>query len=196
MLHYPATPLSDGTILLRPWTEQDLPALEQASHDPYIPATTSVPSPYTHAEALKWLERQQQRVLENVGLPFCIADAQTDEPMGFIGLWLSTLSQGRASFGYWIIPNARQRGIASAALRLLSRWTFEQLPVARLELWVEPWNTASQRVAERAGFLREGVLHSYIEVEKTRRDVIMYARIAPAIPTQKELVNDANTEQI
>src|SRR5205823_5221892 len=78
MLRYPASPLSDGTILLRPWTEQDLPALEQASHDPYIPATTSVPSPYTHAEGLKWLERQQQRVLENVGLPFCIADAQTD----------------------------------------------------------------------------------------------------------------------
>jgi [ribosomal protein S5]-alanine N-acetyltransferase len=186
MLHYPASPLSDGTILLRPWTEQDLPALEQASQDPYIPATTSVPSPYTHAEGLKWLERQQQRVLENVGLPFCIADARTDEPMGFIGLWLSNISQGRASFGYWMIPSARQRGIASTALRLLSMWAFEHLAAARLELWVELWNIASQRVAERAGFLREGVLHSYIEVEKTRRDVIMYARIATAIPVQKE----------
>ena len=81
---------------------------------------------------------------------------------------------------------ARQRGIASTALRLLSRWAFEHLAVARLELWVEPWNTASQRVAERAGFQREGVLHSYIEVEKTRRDVIMYARIATTFPAQKE----------
>ena len=60
------------------------------------------------------------------------------------------------------------------------------MAVARLELWVEPWNTASQRVAERAGFQREGVLHSYIEVEKTRRDVIMYARIATTFPAQKE----------
>ncbi|GAC1508201.1 MAG: hypothetical protein NVS2B12_23500 [Ktedonobacteraceae bacterium] len=185
MLQYPSSPLFDGTVLLRRWTEQDIPALEQASHDPYIPATTSVPSPYTYAEGVKWLERQQQHILENIGFPFCIADTQTDEPKGFIGLWFPHLSQGRANFGYWILPKARQRGMASAALRLLSSWTFEHLPVARLELWVECWNVASQRVAERAGFLREGILHSYIEVEKTRRDVIMYARIATNIPMQE-----------
>lgn len=185
MLQHPSPPLSDGTILLRPWTEQDLPALEQASRDPYIPTITSVPSPYTYAEGLKWLERQHQRALENVGLPFCIADAQKDEPIGFIGLWLPNLPQGRAHFGYWMIPKSRRRGMASAALRLLSTWTFAHLPVARLELWVELWNVASQRVAERAGFLREGILHSYIEVEKTRRDVIMYARIATSLPIQK-----------
>jgi RimJ/RimL family protein N-acetyltransferase len=176
MLHYPPSPLSDGRVLLRPWTERDLPALEQASHDPYILAITSVPSAYTYAEGLKWLERQQQHVLEGVGLPFCIADAQTDEPMGFIGLWLSQLSQGCARFGYWMIPEARQRGMVSAALRLLSSWTFEHQPVVRLELWIEPWNMASQRVAERAGFLREGIRHSHIEIEKTRRDVVVYVR--------------------
>lgn len=105
--------------------------------------------------------------------------------MGFIGLWLPNLSQGRAHFGYWIILKARQRGTASAALRLLGTWTFEHLPVARLELWVELWNIASQRVAEQAGFLQEGILHSYIEVEKTRCDVIMYARISTALAQEE-----------
>ena len=186
MLHYPSSPLSDGTLLLRPWTEQDLSALEQASHDPYIPATTSVPASYSYAEGLKWLERQRKNVSENIGLPFCIANAQTDESIGFIGLWLSNLSQSRANFGYWIIPKARRRGIASAALRLLSTWTFEHQAVVRLELWVEPWNVASQRVAERADFLREGVLHSYFKLERTRHDVIMYARIAPGIAREEK----------
>jgi len=185
MLDYPAPALSDGALLLRPWTERDIPALEQASHDPYIPATTSVPAFYTYTEGLKWLERQQQHVLENTGLPFCIADAQTDEPLGFIGWWLSSLAQGRAKLGYWTLPQARQRGVASTALRLLSAWTFEQFAVERLELYAEVWNIASQRVAERAGFQREGVLHSYIEVGKTRSDAVVYTCIVDVNTTNK-----------
>ena len=171
--------------MLRAWAEQDLPALEQASHDPYIPATTSVPSPFTYAEGLQWLERQRQHIRKGVGLPFCIVEQQTGVPVGFIGLWLHNLSQGRANFGYWIVPRARKRGIASAALRLLSSWTFENFLVARLELWAEVWNIGSQRVAEQAGFQQEGILRSYIEVEKSRRDVIIYARIASTISNEQ-----------
>jgi len=185
VLYYPSPPLADGALLLRPWTERDIPLLEQASHDPYIPATTSVPALYTYAEGLQWLARQQQRVLEDAGFPFCIADTQTDEPLGFIGLWLSNLAQGRANLGYWTLPQARQRGVATAALRLLSTWSFEHLTITRLELYIEVWNIASQRVAERAGFQREGVLHSYIEVEKTRRDAVVYTCIVDVNTTNK-----------
>lgn len=180
MIDYPHPSLSDGTILLRPWTEQDLPAVERASNDPYIVATTSVPFPYAHAAGREWLERQWQRQYEaeEKGLPFCIADSQTDEALGFIGLWLRNLSLGRVHFGYWVVPQARGRRVASSALRLLSGWTLKNLDVVRLELVVELWNVASQRVAERAGFMREGVLHSYVEIDEIYRDVFMYARVA------------------
>lgn len=177
-LSYPHPPLSNGKILLREWTIQDLPAIEQASHDPYIPAITTIPSLYTYATGVEWLERQQQHVSEGTGLPFCIADVQTNEALGLIALWLRNRSQGRAHFGYWVIPKARGRGIASVALRLLSTWAWESLAIPRLELLVEPWNVASQRVAKQAGFLQEGVLHSYIEIGGTRCDMMMYARIA------------------
>lgn len=181
MLAYPHPPLTDERILLRPWTINDLSAIEQASYDTYIPATTTVPVRYTETEGRQWIERQQQRVASDQGLPFCIADAQTDLALGFVGVWLDQRSQGRARFGYWTLPQARGRGVASAALRLLSTWTSEVLAMPRLELVVEPWNVASQRVAERAAFVREGVLHAYIEVDGSRRDVFMYARVvAPA----------------
>lgn len=178
MIKYPYPPLSDGVILLRPWTERDLSAVEQGSKDPYIVATTSVPSPYTLEAGQEWLERQRRHTVEGTGLPFCIADSRTDEALGFIGLWLRNHTLGRVHFGYWVIPQARGRGITSAGLRLLSAWAFENLDVVRLELWVELWNVASQRVAERAGFMREGVLHSYAEVDGVYRDVFMYARVA------------------
>jgi ribosomal-protein-alanine N-acetyltransferase len=178
MMSYPHPSLSDGAILLRTWTTHDLSAVEQASHDPYIPATTSIPPVYSEALGRKWIERQQQRVSSGMGLPFCVADVQTNVPLGFIGLWLDQLSQGRGRLGYWVIPAARGRGIASAALRLLSPWVFEKAAVRRLELFIEPWNLASVRVAEQAGFAREGVLHSFINRDESPRDVLLYVRYA------------------
>ncbi len=137
MIKYPYPSLSDGVILLRSWTERDLSAVEQGSKDPYIVATTSVPSPYTLEAGQEWLERQWRHPIQGTGLPFCIADSRTDEAVGFIGLWLRNHELGRVHFGYWVIPQARGRGITSASLRLLSAWAFENLDVVRLELWVE-----------------------------------------------------------
>ncbi|WP_433603223.1 GNAT family N-acetyltransferase [Nocardia sp. CA-135953] len=45
----------------------------------------------------------------------------------------------------------------------------------RIELYIEPWNTGSIRVAESGGYLREGLLHSYEEIGGTRRDMFLYA---------------------
>ncbi len=61
------------------------------------------------------------------------------------------------------------------AVRLLSRWVFDNLPIERLQITVEPENKASRAVAERAGYAFEGILRSYIEIKGTRRDVAIYS---------------------
>ena len=60
-----------------------------------------------------------------------------------------------AEIGYWLAPEARGRGAATRALRLLSAWTLREWPIGRLHLMADVDNTASQAVAERAGFTRE-----------------------------------------
>ena len=45
----------------------------------------------------------------------------------------------------------------------------------RIELWIEPSNVASLTVAERAGFTREGLLRSFMEIGGERRDMLMYS---------------------
>jgi ribosomal-protein-alanine N-acetyltransferase len=177
-LAYPDPPLTDGAIRARPWTVQDLPAIESASHDPYIPTVTSVPSVYTDEEGRAFVERQWKRIAGGHGLSLCIADARTDAALGFIGLGLENRAHGRASFGYWVVPGARGRGVAPAAVRLMSAWAFSSLGLARLEILVEPWNSASLRVADQAGFRREGVLRSYEKFKGRRADLIMHARTA------------------
>ena len=67
----------------------------------------------------------------------------------------------RAGLGYWLLPEGRGRGLATRALRLLSRWLIDEAGCPRCDLWVEVGNDASRRVVERAGFELEGVLRSY-----------------------------------
>ena len=71
--------------------------------------------------------------------------------------------RGIAEIGYHLAPEARGRGLATAALRLLSDWSLRALPVARLQLTTHLDNPASQRVAEKAGYTREAVLRAWAD---------------------------------
>ena len=188
-LAYPDPPLAESAIRLRPWTLRDVSSVEQASHAPYIPTVTSVPSAYTDEKGRAWIGRQWQRLADGQGMSLCIADAHTDVALGFVGISVEYRARGRASLGYWVVPEARGRGVATAAVRLLSAWAFSTLGIPRLELLIEPDNLASQRVAERAGFQVEGVLRSYEEFRGRRADLIMYSRLATDLPDHRDILH-------
>jgi RimJ/RimL family protein N-acetyltransferase len=61
-------------------------------------------------------------------------------------------------------------------VQLIALWAFNELGVQRLELTTAPENVASQRVAERAGFSREGVLRGLVATKDNgRRDSVMFS---------------------
>jgi RimJ/RimL family protein N-acetyltransferase len=70
---------------------------------------------------------------------------------------------------------SRGRGICTRALRVLSRFGLDELGLQRLELITDPDNVASQRVAEKVGFQREGLLRAHLRHPDGRiRDSVMY----------------------
>lgn len=162
---------------LRPFEAKDAELVREASVDPLIPLITTVPANGTDEEILDFIDRQHQRLVARSGYSFAIADASSDQALGQIGLWLKNAGQGRASIGYWIGPPHRNKGIVSAALDALSRWGLSLPDINRLELYVEPWNEGSWRAAERCGYRREGLLHSWQEVGGQRKDMYMYSRL-------------------
>ncbi len=162
-------------VVLRAFEDRDVPAVAAASRDPLIPLVTTVPTTDDPAALLAYVERQHSRLATGAGYSFAVADATTDEAVGQIGLWTADIAAGRATVGYWISPDRRRRGYASAALAAVTAWAFTLEEVARVQLHVEPWNEGSWRAAEACGYQREGVLRSWQVVGTERRDMAVYS---------------------
>jgi RimJ/RimL family protein N-acetyltransferase len=165
--------LSDGHVILRPWRIDDAPAVAAACRDPeiahWIPV---VPRPYTLADAETFI-RDCLEGGDNRGA-FAVTLAGRDEALGSMDMRINQFGTGH--IGYWIAAEARGDGLCTRALRLISRWGFDERELGRLELVTDPENRASQRVAEKAGFIREGVLRSHIRhPDGRRRDSVMFS---------------------
>jgi [ribosomal protein S5]-alanine N-acetyltransferase len=106
---------------------------------------------------------------------FSICDA-TGSCVGHVFVNLSGARRG--SIGYWLLPEARGKGLASRAVKLVSRWALRNLDLTRVALLTEPSNRPSRRVAEASGFLEEGVLRSYAEIDGRRVDYVSYSLLA------------------
>jgi ribosomal-protein-alanine N-acetyltransferase len=169
--------LDEPPARLRAFRADDAPLIAEAAADPLIPLITSVPVSGSRTDIAAYLDRQHRRPAEGTGYSFAIADAATDRAVGNIGLWTSHISTGRASTGYWIAPRYRRRGYARAALTALTTWAGLLDPVKRIELFVEPSNEGSWRVAEACRYQREGLLRSWQQIGATRRDMYVYSHI-------------------
>jgi RimJ/RimL family protein N-acetyltransferase len=156
-------------VVLRPWSEEDIPAILAEIEDPdilhWIPV---IPRPYTRADALAFVN-------DEIGLgPHQFAIVYDDRVVGSIGMQVNSNATGHV--GYWCARGERGRGIVSDALTTISRYGFEELGLGRMELITDPDNRSSQRVAEKAGYQREGVLRSHLlHPDGRRRDSVMFS---------------------
>jgi RimJ/RimL family protein N-acetyltransferase len=173
-IDFPDPPLSDGTVTLRAARESDVPAVTEACRDPLIARYTLVPSPYSERDAVEWQLVAEAQRLEGAGIHLLVVDSE-DRLLGSIGLSKVDWQHRVGQVGYWVAPDARRRGVASRAVRLLSRWALRSLGLARVEIRADVENEASHRVAEACGFTREGVLRSRAESKGRRWDEVMFS---------------------
>ena len=174
-LPYPAPPLADAAVRLRPWRDADVDPAHAATRDPLIPRYTRVPKDQTKLGLRAFIAEREVRRRAGEVLSFVIADATSDAFLGTVALLRFDWDENRTEVGYWLAPGARGRGVATRAVTLLARWALLELGMARLSLTTDVGNLASQAVAERAGFTREGVLRSFQERDGRRFDIVMYS---------------------
>jgi RimJ/RimL family protein N-acetyltransferase len=179
----PDVELADGPVRLRAWDEGDLPAVAEAAADPYIPTVTTVPRDSAPGALDAWLSDQRARLRAGSAYPFAIAVGRRAAAVGGVSLTYHDAScRDRADLGYWVLARARGRGVATSAARLVARWAFSMRLVHRIELRVEPWNTASLAVARSLGARREGVLRGYLSYDGARHDIVLLSLLPTDAP--------------
>lgn len=157
-------------IVLRVWEPVDATWYVE-SRDEEVYRWTSESTDLTIEQAKRAIEKHRGRP-EHIG--FAIADRDTNAPLGNIALVID--DQGKkGEMSFWLAAAARGRGAATAAVTLLTRWAFESFAqLGHIELHILPANLASQRVAERAGFVWAGVVPKAINGQL--RDAFVYSR--------------------
>ena len=174
----PDPPLTEGLVSLRPWTDRDVPAIAEACRDDEIARwLDQIPQPYTQSDARDYVAMTRRGWKDSTLAAFAIADAASGQVLGSIAVHWFDPGNSAAEVGYWVGREARGRGVASSALRLVARWAIEDCGLERLQLRADELNAASQRVAENAGFTREGVLRSsrYNPRQGRRVDFVVYS---------------------
>lgn len=168
-LEPPDPPLTDGVVTLRPPDERDTDAIQRAIRDPEVVRWLG-PQPETAAEVIE-LNVARWRA----GSPTFAVVESDDRCIGHV--WVNVGDPGLGAVGYWLLPEARGRGLATRAVRILSGWAFGALALDRLDLFTERDNVASIRVAERNGFSRPELRAASGTVGVRRVDRIRFTRL-------------------
>jgi RimJ/RimL family protein N-acetyltransferase len=181
-LPFPDPPLHDDTIRLRRWVSADVDAALVATRDPLITRFTRIRADQTVEDVRRFYDGQEPAREAGEGLQLAISDVDGDELLGTIALLRCEWPDRRCEIGYWVASWARGRGVATRALNLLAPWSLRTLGLARLTLTADVENVASQRVAERSGFQREGVLRAYEQAHGATRDLVIYSLLPSDLP--------------
>jgi RimJ/RimL family protein N-acetyltransferase len=172
-LSVPLEGLRGGGVVLRFPALGDVDAILPAFTDPELREAGNLPA-FSRDGLVASLA--EMPVLAETGRLLALAaiDAETDEVLG--GGTLHHLDAERAivEIGYFVLPQARGRGVATTVARLLAEHAFS-LGIVRVAAYVNVGNTASERVLERAGFTREGIVRSLPVPDGRRVDKTLFS---------------------
>ena len=168
--------LADEAIRLVPLTPDHQARVAALVQEEDVRTYTRVPTDPPPDFAATWVAGYEEGWRDGSRAGFAI-ETLDGEFLG-LGMFVTLEREARqGEIGYVVGPAARGKGVATRALRLLTEWGFADLGLERIELWIDTTNAESERVAERAGYLREGVLRSYWFKEEIRRDFGIWSRL-------------------
>ena len=165
---------SSSTIFLRPLREADIEPIFLACQDPTISAFTRVPYPYDRELAEEFVRGSDIAYRAHQSVLFAIE--YNGSFAGTIGLHSIQLTDHCAEVGYWIEKSHREKGIATEALKTLLDFALNIAEFRRIEAMADFDNSASQRVMERAGMVRDALLRNRVTKPNGNQiDMVLYS---------------------
>lgn len=176
--------LADDSVLanriqIRQYTTDDVDGLYAAVVESKAELSTWMPwchADYSRIDSENWVNGRADAWETDQQWSFVIVDDR-DSLVGTCGLHRLDLLNGTAELGYWVRTSVTGRGIATVATKLLANWAFAERDLHRIEILASIENLPSQRVAEKAGFTREGVLRQRLKLHGRRHDCVLSALV-------------------
>jgi RimJ/RimL family protein N-acetyltransferase len=166
-----------SAVVLAPLSAAHFAALEPLMTDTDVLRFTRVPDPPPPGFVEKWFGGYEEGRREGTREAFAIVERDGGRFLGIAVAPEIDQAARTAELGYVVAPEARGRGVATDALRLLTEWAFSELGMQRLELLIAIENEWSKRVAARCGYVREGVLRSHHFKGDLRQDTEIWSRL-------------------
>lgn len=180
---FPTASLHKATLTLRMLRDADAPFVAIGASDPETQKWLPLPTPYTVDNA-KWFINEYAASVHKSGTGIVFAIDQDNSFVGCIDVKRAEWLNGTCEIGYWTMPEHRGLGYMSRALEMLSDWVLREQGFARVEVRVATENLASQRVAERAGFVREGIARHAGRVHTGRVDLVIFSKVLSDLSAQ------------
>ena len=170
---------------------RDFPAwarLREMSRDFLTPWEPAWPADdLTRSAFRRRLKRYAEDQRNDLSYSFFIFRKSDDALVG--GLTIANIRRGVAqagSLGYWMGEPFARQGHMTAAVRAVAPFAFGALGLHRIEAACIPTNTASTRLLEKCGFVREGLARQYLCINGVWHDHLLFARLrddpAPCYP--------------
>jgi RimJ/RimL family protein N-acetyltransferase len=158
---FPNISISTERLVLRPFDEDDVPALAEMMNDEQVGAWTGVPQPFTGTDARRWIAEDAPAArATGRGLDLAVTEFLTQRLVGTVQLTRTNWRIRSAELSYVIAPWARGEGYASEAALATSQWLLRDQKFERIEIRTAADNTAAQQVAQKIGCISEGVLRN------------------------------------
>jgi RimJ/RimL family protein N-acetyltransferase len=169
--------LQYGLITLRKPEERDIIPLFEGVQDPIIPKFTRIPANYQMANAEHYVhERSPNGFTMQTEIQLVL---EYDEKFaGALSFHTLVLDEAKAEIGYWLTADARGKGIATAATKLLTGYGFETIGFHRIEALVVQSNKPSLKVLENSGYVQEGILRDKCcGADGSRENMVLFAAL-------------------
>ncbi len=176
----PDLSLQDGNIVIRPFKPGDAQAVFDAIRESVAeisPWLRDVASVQSVDEVETFIALQPENISQGLAYHCAITDLEGSAILGGCGLTQIHQNHRFANLYYWVRSSRTRQGIASRATRLTAHFGLATLGLQRIEIVVEPTNTASLRVAEKAGAQREGILRNRLNSHGVPHDAVMFSLI-------------------
>ncbi len=169
-----------STLILRPWTNDDIDALHATVRGSLPTLSQWLPwaqPDYAREDSATWIAHCLRMRETEDEFHFGAFDAATGALLGSVGLNQRIRAARSANLGYWVADAARGRGVAVEAAKQVARFGFDTLGLQRIVIQVLPENRASLRVAIKLGAVCEGIARNGILFDGEPREAIVHSLI-------------------